>query len=218
MTASATIIWDWNGTLLNDVEYSIQTMNSLLSERGLDLIDYEKYRQWFEFPVIKYYQKLGFDFTRESFEEVGLEFMKRYFAGMDSIKLYDQAESSLRWFRSIGCRQMILSSMEQEMLGKMLKNLNILDFFEHVVGIDNHYGGGKIEAAHKLHAMLNPKDNRVLLIGDTLHDAEIGQQMGYQVVLVSHGHQDHQVLRKANVPVMGDLAELVGWFYTSTFK
>ncbi|NLH52247.1 MAG: HAD family hydrolase, partial [Bacteroidales bacterium] len=81
MTASATIIWDWNGTLLNDVEYSIQTMNSLLSERGLDLIDYEKYRQWFEFPVIKYYQKLGFDFTRESFEEVGLEFMKRYFAG-----------------------------------------------------------------------------------------------------------------------------------------
>lgn len=218
MNPSTTIIWDWNGTLLNDVEYSIQTMNSLLSERGLDFIDYEKYRQWFEFPVIKYYQKLGFDFTRESFEEVGLEFMKRYFADMDSIKLYDQAESTLRWFRSIGCRQMILSSMEQKMLEKMLKNLNIIDFFEFVIGIDNHYGGGKNEAARKLHFRLNPNNRNTILIGDTLHDAEVGQQMGYQVVLVSHGHQNYHVLRKANVPIMNDLAELVGWFYSLTFQ
>jgi Predicted phosphatases len=217
MKTKPIIIWDWNGTLLNDVDYSVRTMNSLLSERGLDLLDYSRYRQFFEFPVINYYRKLGFDFTRESFDVVGLEFMKRYFEGMDSITLYEQAESTLRWFRTHGYRQMILSSMEQEMLEKMLKKFGIGDFFEVVAGIDNHYGGGKHAAAQRLSQAISVNNGKVFLIGDTLHDAEIGVQAGYQVLLVSYGHQDRSVLLKAGVPVMDNLAELVGWFYLSVF-
>lgn len=217
MSTKPIIVWDWNGTLLDDVEHSIRTMNSLLSERGLDLLDYKKYRQIFEFPVINYYRKLGFDFTRESFDVVGLEFMKRYFEGMDSITLYEQAESTLRWFRSQGCRQMILSSMEQEMLEKMLKDRGISDFFEAVAGIDNHYGGGKYEAAQRLNKAIMGNSEKVYMIGDTLHDVEVGIQAGYQVLLVSYGHQDRSILLKAGVPVMENLAELVGWFFLSGF-
>ncbi|MGC8865976.1 MAG: HAD family hydrolase [Bacteroidales bacterium] len=214
MNSKPIIVWDWNGTLLDDVDYSIETMNSLLRERGLDLLDREKYRRFFEFPVIKYYQKLGFDFKKESFEVVGLQFMKRYFENMESLRLFEQAETTLRWFRRQGYRQWVLSAMEQQMLERMLSQLGVKEYFERVAGIDNHYGGGKLEAAERLWSYLQDHPGKVWMIGDTLHDAEIGQSLGVEVILVAQGHQNRQILSQAGVPVMESLAELVGWFYT----
>ncbi len=215
MVTQFIIVWDWNGTLLNDVDHSIHIMNTLLRERNLDLLDYKKYRQLFEFPVINYYKKLGFDFQRESFDVVGLEFMKRYFAGIQSLRLHEEAESTLKWFQNRGFRQMVLSAMEQSSLEKMLMDLGVAQYFEAVIGIDNHYGGGKIEAVERLHKVLNQSPDKVWMIGDTLHDAEIGKKSAFNVILVSKGHQDRSLLEKACVPVVDSLAELVGWFYLS---
>jgi hypothetical protein len=63
------IIWDWNGTLLNDITICIKSMNILLKERTLPLISEDKYRDIFTFPVRNYYEQLGFDFL-----VMGLEF------------------------------------------------------------------------------------------------------------------------------------------------
>lgn len=208
------LVWDFNGTLLDDVDYSIETMNTLLRERGLDLLDREKYRRFFEFPVIKYYQKLGFDFKKESFEVVGLEFMKRYFQNMDSLQLFEQAEATLRWFKRHGFRQVVLSAMEQQMLEHMLSQLGVREYFELIAGIDNHYGGGKLGAAERLRSFIQEHPTKVWMIGDTLHDAEVGQALGFEVILVAQGHQNRQILSQAGVPVMESLAELVGWFFT----
>lgn len=217
MELQSILVWDFNGTLLDDVDYSIETMNTLLQERSLDLLDREKYRCFFEFPVIKYYQKLGFDFKKESFEVVGLEFMKRYFRNMDSLQLFEQAEATLSWFRGQGFRQVVLSAMEQQMLEHMLSQLGVRKYFELVVGIDNHYGGGKHEAAERLRSYLQEHPGKIWMIGDTLHDAEVGRSFGFEVILVAQGHQNRQILSQAGVPVMESLAELVGWFFTKNY-
>ena len=69
------IIWDWNGTLLDDAWLCVDIMDSMLKERSLGTLTLDRYQRLFEFPVIDYYRKLGFDFTKESFEKTGTEFI-----------------------------------------------------------------------------------------------------------------------------------------------
>ena len=53
------IVWDWNGTLLNDVNLCFECINRLLVSKNLDpLIDLAAYRDIFEFPIQNYYQKV----------------------------------------------------------------------------------------------------------------------------------------------------------------
>ena len=72
------IIWDWNGTLLNDGWLFVDVMNSILLNRKMKTITLEKYRQIFGFPVKEYYINLGFDLEKEPFEICGLEFINEY--------------------------------------------------------------------------------------------------------------------------------------------
>ena len=72
------IIWDWNGTIFNDAGLSLELTNGLLSKRKLPVLTLEEYRNVFTFPVKDYYSLAGFDFTKESFEKVGREWMDEY--------------------------------------------------------------------------------------------------------------------------------------------
>ena len=72
------IIWDWNGTLLNDAWLCVEVMNLLLKRRDLKEIDLNIYQSVFGFPIIDYYRRLGFTFEKESFEIPGTEFIIEY--------------------------------------------------------------------------------------------------------------------------------------------
>ena len=72
------IIWDWNGTLIDDAWLFVELMNTELQDRDLPLINVEDYRQNFTFPVKKYYENLGFDFKKEDFQEVGYNFIEKF--------------------------------------------------------------------------------------------------------------------------------------------
>ena len=72
------IIWDWNGTLLDDRWLCVDSINLSLRKRNLPEINEQKYLDIFCFPVEKYYQKLGFDFEKEPFTVSGSEFISNY--------------------------------------------------------------------------------------------------------------------------------------------
>ena len=76
MTVFDTIFWDWNGTLLDDVAECIEIINISLKKRSLQPLDLASYLEKFEFPIKKYYENIGFDFSRESYEEAGKEYIK----------------------------------------------------------------------------------------------------------------------------------------------
>jgi phosphoglycolate phosphatase len=70
------IIWDWNGTLLDDKWLCIESINLVLKARDLQPIDEERYSRIFRFPVKDYYKEVGFDFSTEPFERPAMEFIK----------------------------------------------------------------------------------------------------------------------------------------------
>lgn len=73
-----TIIWDWNGTLLDDLDMCVSIINDLLKNRKMPLLDHYSYKEAFAFPVEKYYRTIGFDFEKEDFSVPAGEFIDLY--------------------------------------------------------------------------------------------------------------------------------------------
>lgn len=203
------IIWDWNGTLLNDAGLAVRTMNQMLEKRGLPVLSVEEYKSVFTFPVKDYYQKIGFDFQTEPFEIPALEFIDYYNSLVKECELQQDALKVLNYFQSVGMRQFILSAMEQLVLDDCLKHYQINGFFEHVSGLDNFYAASKIENGHRLIAELKLDANELVLIGDTVHDFEVATELGCQCVLIADGHQSKEVLQATGTLVIDSISQLL---------
>ncbi len=188
MNQKPVILWDWNGTLLNDVACCVKAMNLLLKVRNLPLLNKATYREVFDFPVRLYYEKLGFDFQQEDFEVTAHQFMDHYNELVLEVKIFTDATPLLRQLQQKGFRQFILSAMEQNLLDKLTEKHGIRTFFEGIHGINNHLAAGKLETAQKLFSSLNTSPNNCLLIGDSLHDAEVAAELDIPVLLFSQGH------------------------------
>ncbi len=188
------VIWDWNGTLLNDVSVCIESMNHMLRKRSMDEIDQEFYRSAFNFPVIDYYKKIGFDLEKESFEELSVEFISEYNSRVDTTSLQKSALEVLSLLHQQGRKQVIISAMEQNMLIRLLHKFNIYHFFDEVVGLTDIYARGKVKLAKDFIRQNNIDTSQSTFIGDTLHDAEVAEEIGSEILLVSNGHHNKERL------------------------
>ncbi|MFA5974080.1 MAG: HAD hydrolase-like protein [Lentimicrobiaceae bacterium] len=208
MPQRTTIIWDWNGTLLDDAEICREAINKMLKERNLTELSLARYRDVFTFPVINYYKEIGFDFTREEWEPVAMEFINLYLNALPACGLTPFAYETLELFKLKGYRQAIISAMQHESLLKSVSELGIYNYFEYIGGIGDHYGGGKIDNARNYFtsACLNPA--QITLIGDTLHDSEVASELQCKCILVATGHQSFNRLHNTGLPVLNNLSEI----------
>jgi len=204
------IIWDWNGTLLNDTQLCVQTMNEMLGKRSLPLLSVNDYKDVFSFPVKDYYQKIGFDFQVEPFEIPALEFIERYNDQMNNCSLHQDSLDVLDYIHSIGIRQFVLSAMKQDALENCLNHHQISHFFEHISGLDNHYAASKTENGHRLISELNLDASQLILIGDTVHDFEVANELGCGCILIANGHQSREILQNTGVLVIDQINQLLG--------
>lgn len=198
------IIWDFNGTLLDDVVTGIRSVNTLLFERGLDVIaNVEQYRSVFRFPIIEYYKALGFDFDREPYEELAPKWVKLYLENVKTAGLYCDVKQTLDFVAEQGVKQTVLSATELSMLKGQLESLEIAHYFEEVLGLDNIHAGSKLSLAYDWRA--RHADATVLFVGDTDHDVQTANAMGADCVLVSRGHQSWEYLHTMGVEVFETL-------------
>lgn len=203
------VIWDWNGTLLNDVELCINSVNSLLKDRDLPLINTKTYKEVFSFPVQEYYKTLGFDFEKEDFSVSAHQYIDLYYAGFDSCSLQKNVIEVLNCFREKGIRQFVLSAMEHEMLEKTLELKGISQFFEGVAGLKDHFAVSKIEVGRQLIHDFGINREKTWLIGDTIHDFEVAQQLGIKCILIADGHQTLERLENTGGIVIDNIQQLI---------
>jgi len=212
LTAIKHIIWDWNGTLLNDLDLCLSIINSMLDKRGMDLISEEQYLEVFTFPVQNYYLEIGFDFEKEPFEDISTEFITAYEAGRPDCLMMSDAKDTLEIIFSSGRTQSILSASKSSYLKKAIIDYNIEKYFNAVKGLDNHHAAGKISLARTYMANSRHDPDQVILIGDTIHDAEIAQDIGVNYVLIPNGHQDRKSLASAGGYLLDSLFDLKALF------
>lgn len=204
------ILWDFNGTILDDVDTGIKSANTLLSRRGLNLLpDADCYRNVFCFPIIEYYRKLGFDFSRESFDDLAVEWVGEYLKNVKTAGLYPGVLETLKEIKRLGIYQAVLSATERSMLDAQLSDLGISELFNEVVGTDNIKACGKTDAGIEWARRTRPA--RALLIGDTDHDLHTARAMGADCILFSGGHQPRSALLDSGVPLIDDIRDVLSY-------
>jgi len=203
------VIWDWNGTLFDDAWLNMDIMNGLLRRRRLPLLTPERYQELFDFPVIEYYRRLGFDFAKESFEVLGTEFIREYERRRGECHLQPAAMRVLDAVRAAGLTQSVLSAYQHKTLEIILREFHVRDFFVHVVGGDDHYASGKVEQGRAYIRELGCQPSRVVLVGDTTHDFEVAQAMGSACLLIPSGNHSRSRLERCGVPVLDSLADVL---------
>ena len=190
------ILWDWNGTLLDDVDSCIEVINTMLSKRGLPIFkNKSEYRQAFCFPVVNYYVAAGFDFSKEPFEVLAEEYIALY--QKQKPCLYDTTETVLKNISKKGITQYIFTaSKKEELLRQISMYKSIVPYFKQLITSDNILASGKFESAKAWLEQSKANPNEVLVIGDTLHEKEIADKLNFNCALVLGGHQDLSGIKK----------------------
>ena len=202
------ILWDFNGTLINDVETSILSLNTLLKRRNMPTIDtVEQYHSVFTFPITKYYENVGFDFSVEPYDKLAIEWVKENEVNIRKARLCDGALEALEFFKNKNIPQTVISATEVNMLHGHIEHLGISHYFDEILGLDNIHAESKLKLGSAWHDR-NP-DAVPLMIGDTIHDAEVARGIGYDCFLCASGHQSLETIATAGVPTYANLGELI---------
>lgn len=200
------IFWDWNGTLLDDAEYSMNVMNRILTLRKLPVIpSLEAYRRVFCFPVTDYYRRVGV--TEATLDEDGHRWMDLYVENEKVCPLRERAEEALRFVRAQNEKQMILSASTVPLLDLQTRERGVFSLLDGILALDNIWAAGKIEIGLKYMRENSLSPDLCCMIGDSLHDAEVAGALKCRCVLVRNGHQNDETIRKAGVPITDNVFE-----------
>ena len=202
------ILWDWNGTLLDDVELCVDALNRLLAEYGYpQRYDRDQYQAIFGFPIEEYYIRAGFDFSRHSFAELAEKYMEDYVPASAACPLMDGAVDALETFRDAGLRQVVLSASKRDTLRAQVEQRGVTGYFDRLLGLGDIYAKSKVEIglAYLREGGFDPA--KAVMIGDSTHDFEVAQALGVRCVLQSGGHQPPEKLKETGASVVAGLRE-----------
>lgn len=207
------IIWDWNGTLLDDLDLVVDITNGMLARRNRSPIDRRFYREHFGFPVREFYRRMGFDFSSSAnsdlYDRLVIEFSNEYESRCRSCQLYDGAADILDLLRVKKISQSILSASDQAFLAESVQSFGINQYFREIAGLDNKQAGGKVQAGHHLMEQLGLPADKTLLIGDTVHDCEVAAALGVQCLIILNGYNGPERFQGISARTVPALSELI---------
>jgi phosphoglycolate phosphatase len=209
------IIWDWNGTLLNDTSLCTQILNESLRKRDIPEITVQQYKQKFLFPIKTFYESIGFDFDKEPFENSNNEFNAGFVDQFKSLVLQPFAKDTIIKFSEKKITQTILSASRQDRLKEQVNFFDITQYLQHVVGTNNLYAHGKEYEGEELLLILDIPAEETIIIGDTLLDSSVAKYLKIDCALVSNGHNDIKRLKETGAFTFSDIKEFYNWIITT---
>ena len=201
------VIWDWNGTLLDDVGAALASVNDMLAIRGREPIDLVRYRECIGVPIIKFYERV-FDMANDDYSLIIKQFNEGYARHVLACGLSAGAAEALEFFRKCGARQAVVSSSHSDIVKAGIEKYGIGGYFDAILGASDYFAGSKIERAVEYLSQNGADDGSVLVIGDLEHDAEMAGEIGADCVLLRSGHENPARLEAANAMLIGSLGEL----------
>ncbi len=190
----STIIWDWNGTLLNDIELCVEIVSKLAEEHRDNPLTVEEYKAVFGFPIVDYYQKIGIDLAKESFESLTEKFISQYNNRVRNCNLHQGVSATLDLFQQQNLSQFILTAAHKKDVEQLLLHFDINDYFQGIEGLDNYRAESKVERGRELIRRHGIEKGKTVLVGDTIHDYEVASEIGVDCILISNGHQSKERL------------------------
>jgi len=206
------IIFDFNGTLLDDCDVCLRILNLITKEYGLGTVSKEKYMEIFTFPVSNYYKSLGFDVSEASFEVIGGKFHYYYdlYSPTEAV-IFQSALSLLPKLKEEGYHLVCLSASKHETLVNQLKYYGIYDYFDEVLGLSDKLARSKLQLALNWMNNSNLNPNECLFIGDSEHDMEVADAMNVKSLIVATGHTARHRLVESGCEVINNLDDVISY-------
>nr|BAG24105.1 probable phosphoglycolate phosphatase [Pseudomonas cichorii] len=206
------VVFDWNGTLIDDIDLAVFAVNRCGEHFDVPPITADLYRARFDFPIAGFYAALGFDLDRVPFSTIVQRYLEHFDANVAHCPLHSGVIEFLDAAKRAGIGVSILSASHCDVLVQTLEAKGLYDYFEHVVGLSHNQATSKTAEAVVLQKTLGTPASRTLFVGDTLHDFEVANAVGWSPVLVSTGHQNSERLRASGAPLFSNLDELLQRF------
>ncbi len=201
------IIWDWNGTLFEDRDISLKTVNYILEKRGMPPINIEQYYSYVETPITKFYEHL-FDMSKVSFEDIGKDYYYAYHIYCDKLTVSDGLKELLKKLSDAGCVQKLVSGYEHAYLCSMTERCGVRMYFSDINGADNRRAESKLDRIKDAIAQSGSAPEESVIIGDTEHEYDIASELGVPCILVGWGHRPGKELAKCGCPCAENIKEL----------
>lgn len=208
-------MWDWNGTLFDDLPAVVSAVNVSLARLGVDPIDEAEYRRHYRRPVHLFYESiLGRSVGPAEMAEVDRVFHDAYKPLADRIDLGEDASRAVEAVSEAGLTQSVLSMWWHEDLAPAVTRLGLAP---RMVAVDGHRGeAGEPKADHLTRHVdrmcsIVPGLGRseIVMIGDITDDASAAAACGIGCVLYDGGSQPVEALRATGRPVASSLVEAV---------
>ena len=190
-----TIFWDFNGTILDDAYLVYEILVDMLEEVNQPTVTFEQYLNIFTFPVRDYYAQV-YDLEKTPFDGLAKRFIELYMTRSLNAKLHDHVVETIQYFKAKGYRNVVLSASEKNNLLKQLKYYHIDHLFDAVLGTDNVHANGKIGIGNAYIKDHHIDTQHAVMVGDTIHDAEVAESLGVSFVCFTKGHQHPSRLKQ----------------------
>lgn len=187
------VLWDWNGTVLDDFEISLEAVNLLLDSYEKPRITKEQYYAYMDTPISRFYSRL-FDFNLTPFSELGQKFHTIYAELLKKATLSIGILETVEALSSLNIPQYIVSASHRNKILPKAKELGILGYMKDVIAADDYNAADKIQRTIDYFKRKDVCLDRCIIIGDSMHDLEMANKIGAECVLLSSGHEGKEKL------------------------
>jgi len=207
------VVWDWNGTLFDDLDVVVRSVNHGLERFGAGPIDLDAYRSHYTRPVKLFYDRLiGREITATEWVMVDQVFHDAYRRALDEAHLTADAAEALTTVSAGGHTQSLLSMFPHGDLIALVERIGISGFFDRIDGLSQG-SPGDLKAGYlerHLRGLIAGEDPRsVVVIGDTPDDAIAASQVGARPILYDGGSHHRQDLEATGAEVASTLVAAV---------
>lgn len=196
------LVWDWNGTLLDDLSIVVEAVNASIGSLGAGPITADEYRDHYTRPVRIFYDRLlGRIVSDEEWLRLNTTFHDEYFRLAADVALVEDAMDALAAVADAGWTQSLLSMSPQDWLIKVVERLGLSEEFVLVDGLSGPSGG--LKAGHLAQHLdrLGLSGRQIVMIGDTPDDVAAAQHVRAKAVLFHGGSHHLDLLESEGVPV-----------------
>jgi phosphoglycolate phosphatase len=198
------IIFDWSGTLVDDLAPVIDATNAVLRHCGKPVMTRDDFVREFELPFTLFYARLLPETPLESLEPI---FHQAFEISTERVTPLPHAHEFLTFCRATGRRCFVLSSAHPLHLEDQSREFGFASFFEEV------YAGvrDKTQVIHQMLENHRLDARETVFIGDMTHDVKTARHGGIRSVAVLTGYQSAGTLAVVEPDIMvRDLAHLRG--------
>lgn len=210
------VIWDWNGTLLNDTHVVIDAVNETVSPYGVPTLSVEDYARLFARPVSVFYERmLQRPITASEWRDLDDTFHGAYARRMADARLSDGAHELLESLHEDGTSQSLLSMAPHHHVTERAEVFGVARYMVRIDGLRD--GSGALKEASMLshlHALLAhpsaPDDpSSYAVIGDSVDDAVAARANGVRAVMFDSGSHVRADLVATGFPVTNSLTDAI---------